>query len=331
LLAILVAEAILWVFVFAIAAYAAYTYISSSRPAATPLEYMHWYAFLAVALSLLLTAVLVAPFRKGLDRARPRLATVALPAFLVAVILHIAAWGVSASIWLVTLQPRFGNALWTFTTACTPIALALSLIYGLKLSAARKATYTQPERDRLPTKANAVSRFLRGRLWYWFLSVLFLFLFSVIAIGSYLTASGIGGDWFPGESSTWTYWIVVACTAILVGALVACSRAGALRSSRTNQTEPGRIVDAALVDDPDLPLENGTRHPAAAQWKVVSGPLIVAATLFVISAAALLVPSELVRGSFRVNTGLVLFIAYASAFLPSYVVVCVLRLLALGD
>lgn len=60
---------------------------------------------------------------------------------------------------------------------------------------------------------------------------------------------------------------------------------------------------------------------------VVLGPLFMAALLLSVSLAALFFPGPLIIEDFRVNTGLILFVAYASSLFPSYAVVSVLRLL----
>ena len=287
-----VGEGALWTTVVLGAIYAAS--VGPTGGGAAPGEQAYRFAYFvdAVLFSLLLAGILIAPFRRPPD-ARPRLAAVALPAFLVALLLHIAVWGVSASRWLSRQQPELGASLWAFATLARPLGFALAATFGLKL------------RIRGPGRPSRTPPW--AAWWFPALSAVFLALLGITAVGAYLTARDVRGDWFGGGIAPWGLGAVAVSAPLLAFALIACARMDA-------RAPPGTPADASLAPRRSFP------------WRVVLGPLAAAALLAAVSLLGLGVPA--VAADPRLNTGLVLFASYGGALFPSYAVVAALRLLA---
>ncbi len=254
-------------------------------------DYMWGYVALSLSFYPILTAILVASFHARLLGAELRLATVALPAFLVAVLLHIGSWGVSASRWLVNIQPGLGASLWTFVLGVIPFTLVICTTFALKLRTAMRQSVQSAHQIIVE---NDGSRRKPFTIWFTIFSIIFVILFAVTAAGSYLTAVDVGGHWFGTEMTMLTHYIVLYSYLFLAIALL----------------YPFLI-----------------RRDRKSARSIILGPLLIGAIITITSLFSIL-SSDLMDTDFKLNTGVVLFVAYSSSLLPSYVIICVLRMLS---
>ena len=300
-------ELALWLFVIVAAVYASLAGLSGGGMKGSERDYLVFYAALSVTLTPVLAGVLILPFRSRSRNVAVGLWTVALPAFLLAVLLHIAAWGVAASRWLTNLQPRFGSVLWTFVLPAVPLALALTLTYTLKLSL---TVNEDTPATRESSRPRSTARW-RGA-WFAALSALFIALVSITAAGAASTAADVRGNWFPGEMTTWTHAIVAVSMSILLAVLIASAWMNSRRGSRADGNDTAR----------SHPASRSGRLP----WMTMIGPVFVGA-IFLLTSIVSLLTLGMMNADPRLNTGVVLFVSYGSSLFPSYVIVCVLRIL----
>ncbi len=318
---LLFVDVALWVAVIAAAIYAAYTGLTDTGSGNSSQDYMWGYVTLSFVLSPILAAVLFSPFTSRLGGRRLGLATVALPTLLLAVLLHIAAWGVSASAWLADISPRIGGSLWAFVQIGVPLAIGLCVSYSIKV---RRVLRTQ-----IPSYTTGHTRSIvhPREKWYIVASLLLIFQFFAIAAGSALTATSANHPWFTEEAAVWTHRAVLVTVSFMVVALVMSARV----TSRDDHLQTIRSVpgtkDGAGQDA--LASRSGSKAGTAA-WKVVLGPLVVSVLFLLVSFAALLFAQPLIT-DFRLNIATVLFVAYGSSLLPSYVIVCILQLVRVRE
>ena len=281
----------LWVAVIVVAVVSAYDGLTGGGIRGSQQDYMWGYVALSLVFYPILTAILVASFHAYLRGAELRLVTVALPAFLVAVLLHIGSWGVSASRWLINIQPGIGASLWTFVLGVVPITLVICTIFALKLRRAMRQDH--PSIQQVTTQIDESVR-KPHMTWFAILTIVFVILFAITAAGSYLTAIDVGGHWFGMEMTMLTHYIVLYSYLFLTIAL----------------------LYAFLI-----------RRGQKSIRSIILGPLLMGAIITITSLFSIFSP-DFMDTDFRLNTGVVLFVAYSSSLLPSYVIVCILRMLS---
>jgi hypothetical protein len=315
---LLFVDVALWVAVIAAAIYAAYTGLTDTVSRNSSQDYMWGYVTLSFVLSPILAVVLFSPFTLRLGGRRLGSATVALPTLLLAVLLHIAAWGVSASAWLADISPRIGGSLWIFVQICVPLAIGLCGSYLIKVMRALRSQ----------VQSGGMGSIVRPReTWYIVASLLLILQFIAIAAGSALTATSVNHPWFTEEAAVWTQRAVLVTVSFMVVALVVSARV----TSRDYHIQTALSVPGTEdgAGQKALASHSGSKtgNPA---WKIVLGPLVVSALLYIISLAVFLFPQPLIT-DFRLSIATVLFVAYGSSLLPSYVTVCILRLVRVRE
>lgn len=218
----------LWLGVGSAAVLGATAGLVGDAPAASQGTYLATYAALSFLLAAVLAGLLLTPFRMG---RRPRARTVAPAAFLLAVLLHITAWGVAASRWLVAQQPQLGTALWTFALLSLPFALGLTALAWRRIA------------DAPPATGRATPW---GTGWILAISAGFLALFALTGSGAAATAASINSDWFPPEIAGPAHLVALATVAILVAAVLAAWSA-ASRHGRAPAYLAGPLAAAVLL------------------------------------------------------------------------------------
>ncbi len=272
------AEALLWAFVGVAAATAVLVGVGAHGPAASASDYMRTYAVLSPILAAILAGILVAAARREGAGCPLRMATVAPPAFLVAVLLHIAVWGVAASRWLASNQPQLGTTLWMFVGGSLPPALLLCATFVLKLR-------------RLPDRETVMPPSSRTRVLP-ALSVLFAGLFLITALGAVATAATIEGNWFPRDIAVASYLAAIGTAAILLAALLLAGRFAG-RDARGPRAATGPFAAGAAILATSL-VALLLMDPLRADFRWNTGVVLFA------SYGSSLLPSYTVVGGLRV-------------------------------
>jgi hypothetical protein len=153
------------------------------------------------------------------------------------------------------------------------------------------------------------------------LSLVFVGLFVVIAIGSVATGLAYDGVWYGDDLSTWTYSSMLHASAVMLATLllVAVLRIRQLESDLRTEWS-----------DPQLD-ERARAEARGSVWRIAAGPLILTVLLMAVSAIMLPLSTDFADANFRLNNTLVLFVSYSAALLPSYVVVATIALLGLPE
>jgi len=311
-----------WISIFAAAAFAGVLGIFGSGTEGDENAYRWGYATISTIFSPLLAAILVSPFLPGIRHARVKLTSVASPAFLLAILLHISLWGILASRWLSFYHPRLGISLWAFILIGAPFALALSATYFIKVSARGRSAIFSEGSDDSGEERPAEKSFWRKK-WFLVASFLFFVQFVAIAIGAFLTASSILNDWFTAEVTAWTHGILVLDMSFLVGALMA-SALMISRDLREGQTDISMVGGAKLKGRGSASPRG---HPTRSIWLITLGPLLVGCVILLVSLAGLIFSGS-IRADYHLNTGIVLFVSYSSSVLPSYAILSFLHLMS---
>jgi hypothetical protein len=136
-MAFLAATLILWVALFAVVLHSVNVGLTSTEPLGTRHVYESGYSAALKGLILLMAVLLIGVVMASGEPGRVSMRAFLPPAFLLATVLHIATWGVSASKWLVTQQPMLGSALWTFLLLGMPISVAIVVLYLVGIATAR--------------------------------------------------------------------------------------------------------------------------------------------------------------------------------------------------
>ncbi len=314
-------EASLWLSVAAGALYAAYVGLTSEGYLGSEHDYMLGYVVASLLLSPILAGILISPFLAKSGRTRIGITAVASPTLLLVIILHITAWGVSASPFLVWVRPQLGISLWLFTQVAVPISLVLVSTYVFKLFRAARNRPSPESSDPSTLKRENRSSLRQKRL-FASISTLLVIQFLMIATGAAITGASVKEHWYSQELTAWTHGTVVVSVSFLVFALIAVTW---LVDTRAKKAVDGLLRGRSLSGEP-----NGAVQAEASEGfrtgKIVLGPLFAGSAILAVSIVAILL-SETMRADFGLNTATVLFVSYSYSLYPSYVLLCVLHLL----